>query len=300
MRDRIALGAFASSFLTCFMGFLTAASAQLLSGQATVPERAFYVGVGGGFSSVDFGTQHVYAIGTSNVFKNGSLIASGIAAGPANIYVGSDLTFAPSAQVGYWQHLANRDVLWGAKLIYNYIGTTGRVPNAVIPQVGSFTSAGSTTPVPFAGPAVVQSYQTDIEHELAFIPMVGRSFDRTFLYVGAGPTLSRTGTNLNGLVGFADVNGKLTDVSGAPTNFSASAWTFGGTAAVGATYFLNASWFVDFMYRYAVTGSQTDHYSSSFVNTNGPNGSISAGTLVGTSSGKVMTQGVMITINRVF
>ena len=191
-------------------------------------------------------------------------------------------------------------MLWGAKFIYNHIGTTGTVQNALIPQSGSFTYTGTSTPVPFTGPAVVRSYQTYIEHELSLIPMIGRSFDTTFLYIGAGPSLSRTGTNLNGLVGFADINGKVTDVSGAPTNFSGSSWAFGGIAAVGATYFFNPSWFIDFMYRYAVTSRQTYNYSSPFVNPNGVDGSITSGTLVGNSSGKVMTQGVMITINCVF
>ncbi len=283
-----------------FINFSTRASGQLQSGQPTVPQSAFYVGLGGSFNSVDFATQHVYAVGTSNVYQNGSLVSTGSASGPANINLGSDFTGAPSAQVGYWRNVTDSGVLWGAKITYNHTATTGAVQNALIPQAGSFTYTGTSTPVPFIGSAVVRSYQTDIEHELSLIPMIGRSFDTTFLYIGAGPTLSRTGTNLNGLVGFADINGKVTDVSGAPTNFSGSSWAFGGIAAVGATYFFNPSWFIDFMYRYAVTSQQTYRYSSPFVNPNGTNGSITSGTLVGNSSGKVMTQGVIVTINCAF
>jgi len=130
--------------------------------------------------------------------------------------------------------------------------------------------------------------------------LVGRSFEKSFVYIGAGPTLSRTRTNVNGLVGFANVIGVPTNISGAPTDFSGAGWVFGGSAVVGATYFLTPSWFLDFSYSYAMTANQTFNYSSPFSNPNGVAGTTIIGSLVGNSTGKVITQGVGATINKVF
>src|SRR5271170_101470 len=106
-----------------------------------------------------------------------------------------------------------------------------------IPQSGAFVSPATNLSTPFTGNAVVRSYQTVINHQIALTPFIGRSFDASFVYFGVGPTLSQTQTNLSGLVGFADINGAHTDVTGAPQNFSSSSWVFGGAAVVGATYF---------------------------------------------------------------
>ena len=147
---------------------------------------------------------------------------------------------------------------------------------------------------------MVRSFQTNIQQQMMFVPFVGRSFERSFVYAGAGPTLSQLRTNLNGLVGFADINGMLTDVSGAPVNFSSSSWVFGGAAMVGGTYFLDPSWFLDFNYSYAMTSNHTDSFSSPFTNPNGANGTFITGTLVGTSAGKVIRQTVTASINKAF
>jgi len=270
------------------------------SSMSYVPNAGLFAGLGGSFNSVNFGNQSIYAVGTSNVYQGSTLTSSGSAAGPANIYVSSETTLAPAVQGGYFQKFSGTDWLWGGKFSYSYLGTTSTVRNALLPQAGSFTATGTNVVTPFTGNAVVRSFQTNIEHQMSFVPFVGRAFERSFVYVGAGPTLSRVRTNLNGLIGFADVNGGPTDVSGAPINLTSANWVFGGTAVVGATYFLDRSWFLDFSYAYGMTGNQTASFSSPFTNPNGSNGSTITGTLVGTSAGKVITQGVTASINKAF
>jgi hypothetical protein len=146
----------------------------------------------------------------------------------------------------------------------------------------------------------VRSYQTHLVQQIALVPFVGRSFYRGFVYAGAGPTLSQTRTDLNGVIGFADINGNHTDVSGQPINLSSTDWVYGGTATVGVTYFLAPLWFIDVNYAAALTGRSANNYFSPFTNPNGTAGSNIVGTLVGNSSGKVLTQGMTLTINRVF
>ena len=111
--------------------------------------------------------------------------------------------------------------------------------------------------------------------------------------------MSRVQTKIKSLVGFADIRGVPTDVSGAPVDFSDASWVWGGTATIGVTWFLTSSWFLDANYVYSRTSDYTSHYSKPFVNPKGANG-LTAGTLVGTSSGNVTIHGITLTINRAF
>ena len=101
------------------------------------------------------------------------------------------------------------------------------------------------------------------------------------------------------LVGFADISGVPIDISGAPQDFTGSGWVVGGAGTVGGTYFLSDSWFLDIAYTYARTKDQTFNYFSTYTHTQNPFGTTS-GTLAGSSTGKVSTQGVTVTINMVF
>ena len=105
---------------------------------------------------MNFGHQHVYAIGTSDTYMDGVLSASGSAQGPTNIHMEDKFAVAPSFQGGYFQRLGVSDWLWGAKLSYNYLGATSTNTNSIIPQFGTYTTIVNPTPVPFSGPAYVR------------------------------------------------------------------------------------------------------------------------------------------------
>jgi hypothetical protein len=265
-----------------------------------VPNEGFFLGAGGNLNTHSFGTQDVYAVGTSDVYNGGVLQSSGSAAGPAAIVISSEPSAGFAAQGGYFRKFADSDWMWGGKFAYSYLDASSTVRNALLPQAGSFTTTPGNVTTPFTGNALVRSYQTHLVQQIALVPFVGRSFDRGFVYAGAGPTLSQTRTDLNGVIGFADINGNHTDVSGQPINLSSTDWVYGGTATVGVTYFLAPLWFVDVNYAAALTGRSANNYFSPFTNPNGTAGSNIVGTLVGNSSGKVLTQGMTLTINRVF
>ncbi len=141
-----------------------ARAVQIAPPGSDVPRSAFFIGLGGSYNQSDFGTQDVYAVGTSNVFQNGLLTSSGSAAGPASIHIDSESGFAFSMQGGYFQNFSGSDWLWGAKFTYRDLTATSAVRNVLLPQTGSFTPTGSATPVPFTGNALVGSYQTNITH----------------------------------------------------------------------------------------------------------------------------------------
>ena len=263
---------------------------------SVVPNSAFFLGLGASANWTDFTDQHVYAIGTSKVYSDGLLVASGSAQGPTRIPMESKFAFAPSFQGGYFQRFGASDWLWGAKFTYNYLGATSTNTNSIIPQFGTYTTIENPTPVPFSGPAYVHASKTSLTQEFDFVPFLGHAFGQSYLYAGAGPTLSQTRTQLNGLVGFALVDGGIVDQSGAPQDFSKSSWLVGGAATIGATYFFTPTWFVDLNYTYAFTQGHTSSFASPFVD----HSSTSVGTLVGNSAWTAQTQRVGLTINKAF
>jgi len=304
---------FRSSLALAVAGLIVAAGAAEVHAQARqpapqplrasaslVPHSGFFVGLGGGFNSVNFGTQDVYAVGTSDVFTAGVLTSSGSAWGPAYIGMPTETEIGFSAQLGYFERFTNSPWLWGVKFNYSYLGVTSTKKNALLPQAGAFTPTGGTVPVPFTGNAVVRDYETSLVHQFALMPIIGHAFERSFVYAGAGPTLSQTRTDLNGVIGFADINGQRTDVSGDPIDLSSTSWVWGGAATIGVTYFLDRSWFLDINYTAAMTAKHTSSYFSPFTNPNGTGGTVVTGTLVGTTEQSLVTQQIMVTINRTF
>jgi hypothetical protein len=270
------------------------------SAQTVAPPAAFYIGVGAGVQANDFGTQDLYAIGTANVSRGGAPLSSGSAAGPGSIGTHTETVVAPTVQAGFYQRIGEGDWLWGATLSYAYLGAAAKASNVLLPQAGAFTNADGSAAPSFNGNAFIRSYETRISHQIMLLPFVGYAFAPGQIYVGAGPTYSRVETTINGLIGFADIVGRPSDISGAPQDFSGSGWVWGAAAVVGARAFLDGGWFVDVRYGYAATQRQTTRYSSPFLNPNGVGGTVISGTLVGSSAGSVTTQGVTVTINRLF
>jgi len=269
-----------------------------------VPEAAFFVGIGGSCNAVSFTNQDVFAQGISAVFMGTELAATGTAAGPAELHFDTQSRCAPLAQGGYFRHFADSAWLWGSKFSYCYLGSTAVQHEVLIPQAGAFTTiidtplgpAGTTTP--FTGNVFVQSYEVSINHQLALTPFIGRSFERCFLYGGGGPTLSETKTELKGSIGFANILGTRSDITGAPTNFSSTAWVWGGNAIVGVCYFFDSSWFLDFSYTFALTATPSSTFAAPFIGVSP--GFTDRGVVSGNYSGNVITHSLAISINRVF
>jgi opacity protein-like surface antigen len=260
-----------------------------------VPKKAFYIGLGGGANVTNFSDQSITAIGVSNASNTttGAHVASGSAGGPPiNLGLDSDTSFSPVVQAGYFQQIMDTRWLWGAKFSYSYVHSKSTSNAFLIPQFGSF---GATA---FTGNAVARSFQAGVDHQLAFIPYVGYLFDRSYIYLGVGPTMSRVKTRIDDLIGFADINGSRTDISGTAQTFTSGGWIVGGAVTIGTTYFLDQSWFLDFNYTYGATAKKTASYYSTFLNVNPNNNTTYNGSLIGNSVGSSSTQSFAVTINK--
>ena len=276
------------------------ALAQARAPAPLVPSSAFYVGLGGGYSSVRFSTQDVYMAGTSDSYVGDYLVQSGSAGGSASIGMNAQSVFAPSVQGGYFQHFGTSHWMWGAKFAYTYLGANSTVSPALVPQAGSYTYTRSGITLPLSGNVVIGSYQATLNHQFALLPFFGYSFNRGYVYFGAGPTVSEMQTKLSRVVGFAEIRGRPTDVSGRAVDYSSSGWVVGGALAVGGTYFLNSSWFLDASYSFAVTSSLDSSYFAPFTNTHASPAATVTGTLAGTSSGNATIQAITVSINKAF
>jgi len=147
--------------------------------RSTLPQSGFFVGVGGSYdwASVD---QDLKGIGLSDVLLGSSVIASGSAGGPAAAFDSDGSHFAPDAQLGYFRHFTGSDRLAGLKFSYKYLDLTSADKNGDIPQAGSFTTTiGKRRTIPFKGDVTIASSQISIDHQLALMPFIGRSFDRS-------------------------------------------------------------------------------------------------------------------------
>ncbi|MCX5516517.1 hypothetical protein C3941_18745 [Kaistia algarum] len=272
---------------------VTAPVGPVVAPASLVPDHAFFGGLGLGVGYSDFSDQSLYAQGVSVISQGGVPYAYGSAGGTTYPSSGSDTTLTPMAQLGYFQKFTGTDWLWGGKLAYSYLGAVSTADNVAVPQAGSFTGP---SPASFTGNVVVRSYETKINQQIALTPFIGRSFGWGFLYAGAGPSISQTETNMNGVYGFADINGSHYDITGPAANYSSSDWVLGGTLTVGGTYFINRDWFLDASYAVNFTQKSEGDFSSPFSTSAA--GFDDAGILSGNFSGGVTTQTVTISINR--
>jgi opacity protein-like surface antigen len=262
----------------------------------------FFAGVGAGLGLITSGEQSVVQQAPSNIFNRGVLVTTGQAGGPpVTPYLGAKADWVPLAQLGYFRHFGETDWLWGAKFSYIYQDKSLTEAPLLVPQTGSSSNPAIAN---FSGLAVTRSYEVFLDHQFILTPFVGRSFDNGFVYVGAGPSLSRVGTRLNDVVGFASfppgalVSG-VVDVSGAPQSFAQSRWTWGVAASVGATYFVTARCFLDLSYTFSQSLPGTFHAESPFHNEiYSP--VVFEGTLIGDQTAKASTHSVTLSINMGF
>ncbi len=225
----------------------------------------WFAGLGGSYNSVKV-DQNFGGTATTNVFESGVLTATGSAGGPAPPFHQTLTTFAPVAQLGYFQNFGDSEWSWGAKFSYKYLGLTFSDQNINSPQTGSFTStADPPVTTPFTGNAIALSAQTSVNHQLAWLPFVGHSFGNGRFYLGGGPVVFQTQTRVYDLSSFADLPNSsggttTTNIGGAPLNLAGNKWMWGGAWQGGVVYYLRPHCFLDFSYDFMVTGNYTTVY----------------------------------------
>src|SRR5262249_19836382 len=158
------------------------------------------------------GEQSVTNTGITNIFQGDVLTSTGTATGPpVTPTLQAKCDCVPLVQLGYFQHFGDSDWLWGVKFSYSYQDKTLAKDNLIIPQIGTTSNPNVPT---FPGFSVTRSYEVFTDHQMNLLPFVGRSFNNSFVYAGAGPTLSHVGASLNDVVGFANLAGGTPPLNG--------------------------------------------------------------------------------------
>ena len=285
-----------------FSGAMMSAGSAIVAGKSIVPQSAFFGGLGGGWSSGSFGNQDVYGKGTSYSPPYGTHTAQiGSAAGSTGLELDSQSALSPVIQAGYFQNFSDSQWMRGGKFSYSYLRIGSANSQQQIPQAGGFTEDGAYTP--FTGNYLVQSYRQTINQQLSLIPLIGRSFERSYVYLGLGPTTVQTKTLIENITGFesAAVIPTTPTGIGLGEKYSTTQWLFGGVAMLGATYFIDPTWFLDISYTYSMTGTKTSHWGGPWSDTDIARNYVSrSGTNTGTSSGSVNIQALTLTINKTF
>lgn len=276
---------------TMLCGASGAAHAQA----AGVPQRGFFAGAGGSLNVSTFPDQDVFAQGLSRIYEGDTLAFRGEAGGSTSPGLAGQTDIAPVFQLGYFEHFGGSNWLWGAKFTYNYLNASATQDNFLIPQAGYFVGEYDGKLV---GNVYAHGYTMTATNQFVFVPFLGYAFDSSFVYLGAGPTLTRIKSELNGLVGFAALFDGHTDLTGAPQSFSSTNWVWGGTVSTGLTYFFAPGWFVDLNYTYTMSVTKTNRFAAPFDTSH--EGYTFTGLALGTYSGTADVQAVMVSINKVF
>lgn len=191
---------------------LLAASTSIFAGDmgsatpptSNVPEKGLYIGLGGSYNSIQTDQSLNINGSSNNVYLNGDLIATGSTTGSPTRYRNTQSTFAPEAQLAYFNHLTNSEQLWGIKFLYRYLGNASSSQNVNIPEVGVFNSPGFPGSS-FLGNITINADEVSVNHQLALTPFIGHSFKNSFLYLGAGPSLFNVQSNRYGISGTATI-----------------------------------------------------------------------------------------------
>jgi hypothetical protein len=279
---------------TCFAGGID------YTEMAPANQDGFYVGLGANYNSI-YLTQNSWGLGISTIVTSTGVISHGVAQGSGAPFYHTTDTFAPEAQVGYFKHFNNSDLLYGLKFSYQYLGSTATNSNLYIPQLGETTNNSGVTSTLF-GYVNGDSIQVTTNHEMMLLAYIGRSFGNTSVYLGAGPSVFNIKSRNFYSIGYASIDGVTIDVTGLVSYDSPSMWIWGGAVQLGMTYFINPTWFIEASYTYAVTGDKTTSHEQAFLNSSsvGSTSYVTFGNLFTKDTLSVNNQSVSVLINKVF
>lgn len=258
----------------------------------------WFVGLGGSFNSVRVDSV-LDGTGLTDIYDDSVLVATGTATGPSPPFRETATTFAPLAQLGFIRDVGGCDLSWGTKFSYKYLGLTVSMQNIDAPQFGEFTTTDDPpVTTTFTGNAIALSSQVIVNHELALMPFVSRTFRNGRIYLGGGPVVFGTAVRVYGLSSYADINGESTNIGGAPLNLASDPWLWGGACQGGLQYYFRPCCFLDFSYDFMVTGFCTQFYDVDTTSTSGSDTYVTAITY--STQERIWAQSFNVTFNWMF
>lgn len=240
-------------------------------------QSGLFLGIGGAYN---FSTVHSTLSGTLSASTGNPPI--GTFSG-STIYQSTHQTLAPEVQIGYFLPFTNPNWLWGFKLNYEYAPINAKdsvsTLNLLAPAINTIDNIN------------INPIRTKMIHELLLPAFIGHAISNGFIYLGAGPVLSKIQNQISGsdaLSGF---------YIGNLNRWSQSKWVWGGAVQAGLAFYLNPTWLFNINYTYAHS-KDTLNQSSTF--TTNINGGLNSGTLSLSNSQSLTTQEIGVSINKLF
>lgn len=237
---------------------------------------AFYVGVGGGWNTIDERFQS-------------TLSTTHTQAGLDSYRVSNNRLF-PSIGVGYW-HPFKTQWLWGISAQWAYLSYN--TPNANNPN-GQYLPNASFSSINIFGPDVLRDFssRTKMNNQITLLFYAGNQLNNGYVYLGAGPALFTASNSI--FVSSVHQGGGDILFS---NSVSANKTLWGGAIQAGYDYFLSRFYFLNFSYTYSRSADVTFNNA---VNAAQFNGAVNPGgtTLTLNRTVHVTNQQVMASINR--
>jgi hypothetical protein len=259
-----------------------------------------FVGLGANYNSVNV-TQDSWGLGVSNIQTSTGANSNGVAQGNGVPFHNVSNGLGPNFQAGYFKHISGTPNFAGVKFSYQFLNAVGNNANLFIPQIGQTTSAITGVTSPLYGYVNGTSIQPIVNHEVSFLLFGGRTFGNMSFYLGVGPSLINMQSKNYYSIGYAIAEGATVNVTGLVSYNSPTFWNLGGTAQMGATYYISPTWFIDMSYAYTVTGNYTTNHQQAFANKSSLGTTVynTSGTLYTKDTLKVTNQSLMLTLNKV-
>lgn len=266
---------------------------------ANTLREGVFLGLGANYNSINL-TQNSWGKGISNIQTSTGANSTGIAQGDGAPFKNITNALGPEIQVGYFKHIGCSPNLLGVKFSYQYLGSTATNSNLFIPQLGETTNTAGTTSSLY-GYVNANSVEVTTNHQLNLLAFIGQSFCNTFVYFGVGPSLVNLKSKNYYSIGYANFEGATLNVTGLVSYASPSVWAWGGTAQLGASYFLTPTWFIDMAYSYTATANKAINHQQPFTNTSslGSTTYTTTGTLFTKNTLSLKNQTLMLSINKV-
>lgn len=236
-----------------------------------------YLGFGGSYAYA-----HMEANSSANLNALSGFPPLALFSGITGNYNQSDASVSPDVYAGFL-HPFTSEWLGGVELNYNY-SRTG------FTYLGAFEVAAPSVGV--TDQLRLNPLKNKVTSNLKMPFSIGRSFNNSFFYLGAGPAVFQVQQQLSvtdALSGF---------YLGSIERLSQQQWVWGGAVDAGLAYYLNPTWFLKVNYSYARTQNYTMNQSGSFSRQ--VNGGLNGGTFGMATHQQIKIHDLALSLNKLF
>lgn len=239
----------------------------------------FFLGVGGGYQSVKTESKLSGQLSALSGFPPTDAFQL-----VSQSFDDAQYSITEEVHAGYFKHLPCSEWLWGVKLAYQYLQNNSSNKNLYLEFDNKLNTHNQ----------VVTDIKAEIDHEFSGLVFFGRSYSHGFAYLGLGPVLFDANNSFENI--YDDHSGNyIGRIAGLENS---SRWIWAGMMQVGVNYYVNANWYFDVNYTYALSGRTNINNHANFMPSS--NSGLNAGTMTINNDERISSQAIIVSLNKVF